>query len=193
LVVTVTALAVYRPEALGGQRAPESLASDRRPYQNPTSGLRPLFTHTQDETENSSLPNISGTWDGYSPSDSGLGEKTSTLKIEQKTGSLIRAFVERRTPAGTRRFDYEGRFSAGQLVLFFEDIAGRGFIIGSMVLHLSSDLQTLTGKITYYHHDHHQVLATDRFYKRVIEPTANLEVATTAKSRRRPFGIVQKS
>lgn len=153
-------------------------------------GCRPTFMQiaVQDETDNSSLPNISGIWDGFTLTDSHSHEKTSTLEIEQR-GSFVRAVVERRVPGGVRRFDYEGRFSAGQLVLFFEDTAGRGFIIGSLVLHLSSDVQTLIGKSTFYHHDNNQVVAADRLYKRATPPARSIEKPKPVK---RPPRAAQK-
>jgi hypothetical protein len=67
---------------------------------------------------------------------------------------------------GSRTFEYEGRFTAGQLVLFFEDKQGRGYIVGTVVLHLSPDLSTLTGRSTYFAHAEGSVVSTTRIYRR---------------------------
>jgi hypothetical protein len=117
-------------------------------------------------SENAGLPDISGTWNGYSPDGPNPNDVTSILEIEQH-GSAIRAFVERKVSTGVRRFEYEGRFSSGQVVLFFEDQRGRGFIIGTMVLHLSGNLNRLTGKSTYYDHTKKEVVSAERMYTRV--------------------------
>lgn len=133
LVITVTALAVYRPEALEGQRAPQTLAN----YKPDTARHFP-FAQMEGTIDDkySSQPNISGAWDGYSPDASGgIEEKLSILKIEQ-TGSFIRAFLDRRTSTGTAASTI-GSILSGSARPFFEDTAGRGFIIDSIVLHLS--------------------------------------------------------
>ena len=46
-----------------------------------------------------------------------------TLTIEQR-GTFVRATVVRLVHGGERVFEYEGRFTSGQLVLFFEDKMG---------------------------------------------------------------------
>jgi hypothetical protein len=77
---------------------------------------------------------ISGTWLGYTPN---LSDHNSILEIEQ-SGLPIHAVIVRQVQNGARRrFEYEGRLSSGQLFLFFEEDRGRGFIVGTLVLHLS--------------------------------------------------------
>jgi hypothetical protein len=110
----------------------------------------------------SGLPNLSGTWAGYSPEGSRPTEQLSTMTLEQY-GSLVRATVVR---TAKRVFEYEGRLTSGQLVLFFEDPKGRGYIVGTMVLHLGSDLQTLVGRSTYFDHAEGIVVSKARRYVR---------------------------
>jgi hypothetical protein len=130
-------------------------------------GLRTrMLKFTSDELQPSNgLPDLSGEWNGYSPDCPTPDISNSTLTIEQR-GSFIRATVVRQVRDGQRTFDYEGRYTSGQLVLFFEDKMGRGYIVGTVVLHLSPDLQSLTGLATYFAHAEGIVISTSRFYKR---------------------------
>jgi hypothetical protein len=50
-------------------------------------------------------------------------------------------------------------------VLFFEERAGRGVIVGTMVLYLSGNLRTLTGRTTYYHHTKKSVVSALREFR----------------------------
>lgn len=54
-----------------------------------------------------------------------------------------------------------------QIVLEFFDEQGPGLILGTMVLHIGSDLRTLRGASTYFHHDKGRVISSLRKYKRV--------------------------
>lgn len=113
------------------------------------------------------IPSVKGTWAGYDPEGPDPAVQVSTLLIEQH-GSFIRATIERKTTeGGERTFEYEGRFSAGQLVLFYEDSQGRGYIVGTMVLHLSADLRSLKGRTTYHSHDENRVVSFPREYKKI--------------------------
>lgn len=112
-----------------------------------------------------SVPNLTGKWVGYSPDGPTPDVANSTLSIEQR-GSFVRATVVRTARVGERRFDYEGRFSSGQLVLFFEEDIGRGYIVGTVVLHLSPNLRALSGLATYFAHSKGTVISTAHIYKR---------------------------
>lgn len=113
------------------------------------------------------IPSVKGTWAGYDPEGPDPSGQISTLQIEQH-GSFVRATIERKTTdGGTRTFEYEGRFTAGQLVLFYEDSVGRGYIVGTMVLHLSADLKSLRGRTTYHSHDENRVVSFPREYKKL--------------------------
>lgn len=117
------------------------------------------------------LPDLSGDWSGFSPDGPTPETPNSTLSIEQR-GSFVRATVVREARDGPRVFDYEGRFTAGQLVLFFEDKKGRGYIVGTVVVHLSPDLRTLTGRSTYFAHSEGMVISSSRIYRRKDAPKA---------------------
>lgn len=113
------------------------------------------------------IPNIKGSWAGFDPEGPCPSLQLSTLEIEQH-GNFIRATIVRNaTEGGTRNFEYEGRFTAGQLVLFYEDSRGRGYVVGTMVLHLSADLRTLRGRTTYHSHDENRVVSFPREYKKL--------------------------
>lgn len=130
-------------------------------------GLRTrLLKFTPTELEPSPhVPDLRGSWAGFDPEGPDPALQLSTLKIEQR-GSFVRATIIRNaTEGGTRTFEYEGRFTSGQLVLFYEDSRGRGYIVGTVVLHLSADLKTLRGRTTYYSHDANTVVSFPREYK----------------------------
>lgn len=134
-------------------------------------GFRPMYSGRSEAFiahEMKINPDLNGKWLGYYRDDDGNMQQKSVMHIRQN-GSFIYAQVERQTNNGFRRFEYEGRCSSGQIVLFFEDKGGRGFVIGTIVLRISSDVNILSGKSTYYHHDTNTVLCTDRFYKRVYD------------------------
>ncbi|GMV27605.1 MAG: hypothetical protein AMXMBFR58_36360 [Phycisphaerae bacterium] len=114
-------------------------------------------------------PSIAGEWTGFSPEGNEPGAPTSKMMIEQY-GSFVKAKVDRATKNGKRVFEYEGRLTAGQLVLFFEDVSGRGYIVGTMVLSLSGDLNRLEGRSTYFDHSDHVVKSSARRYLRGASP-----------------------
>ena len=132
-------------------------------------GRRPRMLNfiPQDMQSNATLPNLSGKWAGYSPESPTPTKQLSTLEIEQH-GTFIRATVQREVSGGTRSFEYEGRFTSGQLVLFFEDREGRGYIVGTVVLHLSPDLQSLVGRSTYFDHSENIVRSSARNYRKIV-------------------------
>jgi len=125
-----------------------------------------LNVATDDLPENDSGgPDLSGEWLGFAPDGPTPDVPDSSLYIEQH-GSFIRANVVRRAGDEQRFFDYEGRFTAGQLVLFFEEKQGRGFLVGSVVMRLLSDLRTLSGRVTYFSHTQTAVVSPARIYRR---------------------------
>ncbi|MCP5451666.1 MAG: hypothetical protein H6972_14195 [Gammaproteobacteria bacterium] len=114
-----------------------------------------------------SVPNINATkWDGYSP-ESPVPDTVNSRLVIQQRGTRIKATAKRRTRNGERSFTYKGVFIGGQLVLEFEEPEGRGYILGSMVLHLSSKRDRLNGRSTYFHHDSGEVISTAIKFKRV--------------------------
>ena len=86
-----------------------------------------LLKFTPSEMEsNPHIPNVRGSWAGFDPEGPDPAMQLSTLEIEQY-GSFVRATIIRNaTEGGIRTFEYEGRFTSGQLVLFYEDSRGRG-------------------------------------------------------------------
>lgn len=117
------------------------------------------------------LPNFDGTiWNGFSDDEAHSGEAHSSLKIKQ-TGNKIFAEVTRTVKNGQRKFKYTGTMYGSQIVLEFFDEQGPGLIVGTMVLHIGSDLRTLRGASTYFHHDKGKVVSSFRTYRRVDGPT----------------------
>lgn len=113
------------------------------------------------------LPNFDGTtWEGFSDDEPHSEKAHSTLKIKQ-TGNKISAEVARIVRNGERKFRYTGTMYGSQIVLEFFDEQGPGLIVGTMVLHIGSDLRTLRGASTYFHHDKGKVVSTFRTYRRV--------------------------
>ncbi|MEO0545412.1 MAG: hypothetical protein AAF035_00550 [Pseudomonadota bacterium] len=113
------------------------------------------------------LPNFDNTkWLGYSDDERFKDKSQSTLHIRQ-VGNRISATAVRQVKAGERTFKYKGRMYGGQIILEFFDEEGPGLIVGTMVLHVGSDLKTLRGASTYFHHDKGRVVSTFRTFKRV--------------------------
>lgn len=111
-------------------------------------------------------PQLTGQWAGFDPEGPDPNQQLSTLTIEQH-GVFVRAVVSRKSShGGMRTFEYEGKFTSGQLVLFYEDTSGRGYIVGTVVLHLSADLKALRGRTTYFSHDDTGVVSYLREYRR---------------------------
>jgi len=110
-------------------------------------------------------PDISGIWFGYAPDGPNPDKVNSQLDIELY-GAFVRATIKRNVKDGHRTFTYEGVVTSGQIVLFFEDQKGRGFIVGAMVLHLAGDLKSLVGRSTYYDHAKATVVSRRRRYTR---------------------------
>ena len=109
-------------------------------------------------------PDIEGSWEGYEPDSDWPDEKVSSLQIKQK-GTKISASIVRRGKSGNERhFKYDGFITSGQLVLNFEEPDGAGYIVGAMVLVLSSNRQKLTGRTTYFHHDRNEVVSFSKLF-----------------------------
>ncbi|MGV6804084.1 MAG: hypothetical protein ACWA49_07750 [Ruegeria sp.] len=113
------------------------------------------------------LPNFNKTeWRGYPDNNELDGEPTSTLTIRQR-GNKINAKIVRDAGKGIRNFHYSGKMYGNQIVLEFFDEQGPGYIVGTMVLHIGSDLRTLRGASTFVHQDKSRVVSYFSTYKRV--------------------------
>lgn len=159
--------ATYRPNSMGNLRAALGPAATVIKQSVARLGRRPTMLRSFIERApiDSACPDICGRWLGYSPEGPKPDESNAELVIEQ-TGSFIRASIVARVREGVRTFEYEGRLMSGQLVLFFEEPAGRNFIVGTVVLHLSGDLKRLLGRSTYYHHTRKEVVANVELFLR---------------------------
>jgi hypothetical protein len=125
--------------------------------------LSPLLTQRRER-----LPNLNGSkWQGFNDDMPASNESTSTLTIKQ-FGNNITAKVIRSVEEGQREFEYHGSIQSGQILLNFHETIAPGYIIGAMVLHLESDLKTLKGASTYFHHSKGEVVSTFRTYKKVL-------------------------
>ena len=110
-------------------------------------------------------PDISGIWYGYALDGPNPDKVNSELQIELY-GAFVRASIKRNVKDGYRTFRYEGVLTSGQIVLFFEDEKGPGFVVGTMVLHLAGDLKSLVGRSTFYDHARGMVISRRRRYTR---------------------------
>ncbi len=116
------------------------------------------------------LPNFDNSyWLGYSD-EVGLASKAHSKLTIHQIGNKINAEVTRIVKNGERKFKYTGSIYGGQIVLEFFDEQGPGLIVGTMVLHIGSDLRTLRGASTYFHHDKGRVVSTFRTYRRQEKP-----------------------
>lgn len=162
------AAATYRPHSSGNLQAALGPACTEMKRRIVSVGRRPkLMQLNPQEIKPKGIPDLSGTWAGYSPDGPRPTERNSTLEVQQR-GSFVRGTVTTEVKEGVRVFEYEGRFTSGQVVLFFEEDRGRGFIVGTVVLYLSGDLRTLVGNSTYYHHSKKLVVSTTSRYERII-------------------------
>jgi len=161
------AAATYRTHADGNVQAAVGPACATMKKAIRSGGRRPrlLTAIAREARSDVSLPDLSGLWDGRSSEGPMSQGERVTLEVRQR-GAFVQATVTRETGSAIRIFEYEGRFTSGQLVLFFEEKAGRGFIVGTMVLYLSGDLSTLAGRTTYYHHTKKAVVSDVREFLR---------------------------
>ena len=115
------------------------------------------------------VPNVAGHWSAFDiryDKDNLIKTETGSLEIRQY-GTRIKAVGRLRAAGNTLRiFNYEGSIASGQLVLNFEERKGQGYNVGSMILALSSDLNQLVGKTTYYHKTEARVVTKDKLYQR---------------------------
>lgn len=125
------------------------------------SRVRPLYLrYTQH------LPNFNNTvWNGFSDERPSSGQANTVFEIKQ-FGNKIRAKATRHVKSRIRTFHYRGTMYSGQIILEFYDAEGPGLIVGTTVLHIGSDLRTLRGASTYFHHDKGRVVATYSTYRR---------------------------
>ena len=122
--------------------------------------IRPIYISLLQQS-----PNFNNTiWHGYS--DEGCeGPPESTLFIKQY-GNTITATSERNSRSGVRKFVYKGTIFSGQIVLSFHEERAEQYIVGTMVLHVGSNLRILKGASLYYHHDSGRVISTPKFFRR---------------------------
>jgi hypothetical protein len=161
------AAATFRPHANGNFEAALGPVCAKIKKAIASLGRRAhLLTAPSDDSGEGAGPDLSGTWAGYSLDGPNPSQQNSTMEVVQR-GSFVRATVRRDVQDGQRTFEYEGRFVAGQLVLFYEDQQARGYVVGTMVLHLAGNLRRLSGRSTYYHHTEKQVVSTAREYRRL--------------------------
>jgi hypothetical protein len=160
--------AEYRPHHSGNLEASVGSACSKikRAIEKHGRRSRLLFRILDGASTDTAVPDLTGKWAGFSPDGPEPKSRNSTLEIEQ-CGGFVQAVVTRDVQGGQRVFEYEGRLASGQLLLFFEEPRGRGYIIGTMVLQLSGDLRTLIGRTTYYHHNRGEVVSNLRVFRRL--------------------------
>lgn len=161
------AAATYRPHQGGNVQASLGTASTAIKQNMIKLGPRArlLLVRSIEAVVAANTPNLNGKWEGFAPEGENPNESNSSLEIRQ-FGNFVRATITRSENGSPRIFEYEGRFTSGQLVLFFEDTDGRGYVVGAMVLRLEGDLKTLSGRSTYFHHTKNAVVSAARVYRR---------------------------
>jgi hypothetical protein len=114
-------------------------------------------------------PNVSGNWNSFNIGEDEKEQMVGTMRIKQY-GKKIIASVSLNNPynpEGTRTFKYKGHISSGQILLIWKEGKGESYNEGTMALHLSSNLNVLSGFSTFYHHDSGKMRQQAKIYKRV--------------------------
>ncbi|MGH2435389.1 MAG: hypothetical protein ACRDFA_00175 [bacterium] len=113
------------------------------------------------------ITDINGTWYAYDAEPAQGSQFVSEAVVKQQ-GSLVTMELHRirdRSGATTsRRYRYQGRFSARQLVLLFESIDRPDYIIGALVLLLNAQGDGFSGVTVYYDQKAHSGIITHRFW-----------------------------
>jgi hypothetical protein len=110
--------------------------------------------------------NIVGEWQSFDKRDDGTEELVGTMHITQ-TKRGIEATVTRQRPGSKKEFNYKGTCVSGQLVLIWSQRGAEDYNIGTMMLRLSGNIDTLEGYTTYFHHDTGKVISQPKVYKRL--------------------------
>jgi len=98
------------------------------------------------------VPNISGKWEGYDIVDD-AEVQTSTFTIKQ-VGTKIRAKAIRRiVNEPDKVFTYKGKYQSGQLIFTWMQSGGENYIVGTMILYITGNLQELRGSASYVSQD----------------------------------------
>ena len=113
-------------------------------------------------------PDISGIWSFYdSVADEAIAVGNATF---EQTGEIIKATVIRNTSRKgnplNRSFIYVGKIRSGQLTLSFEEHKSGGFIVGTLVLKLSSNLRRLSGYTVYLDRESNEVVTYPIFFRK---------------------------
>ena len=136
-------------------------------------------------------PDLSGDWKGHDDQ-SPDAEHVSTARITQK-GSYVQIDIERfkrrsdHSPC-KRKLHYKGTFSAGTLITLYEDVEMKRFIIGTMVLTLSIDGKTLSGKVVYYDKNVDHVVALDHSLEEIDLTNARSRRPERASAQAKRYG-----
>jgi hypothetical protein len=160
--------ATYKPHQSGNLQASLGAAATAIKQRIRSVGKRPRLLRAlpAEGVRDDSAPSIAGNWAGYSLDGPSPSVSDATLEIEQH-GSFVYAHLVHKGSTGDRTFEYEGRLTSGQLVLFFEEPSARGYVVGTMVLHLSGDLNSLSGRSTFYHHTRKEVVSDRELFLRI--------------------------
>jgi hypothetical protein len=115
-------------------------------------------------------PTLEGEWLSFEGiPDAPASYLDGKASIEQKCHEIsmrLNMTVSRTGEPTNRSFVYQGEFRNGQLVLLFDDEQASGYIVGAVVLRLSSDLKRLIGKSTYFHDIKNAVVSYDFWLQR---------------------------
>jgi hypothetical protein len=111
-------------------------------------------------------PNVSGSWNSFNIDENNKKQMVGIMQIKQ-CGKKITASVSLNNPARERKFKYKGHISSGQILLIWKEEKGETYNEGTMALHLSSNLNVLSGFSTFYHHDSGKIVQQAKTYERI--------------------------
>lgn len=110
---------------------------------------------------------ISGAWQSYDV-DPDEGEPAGEAEITQRGSRIAMQLLRHRNrddTAASRKYSYSGTFRSRLLTLLWGSIDRPDYIIGAMVLYLSSDGRQFRG-LTVYHDDEAAEVTTHVFWLR---------------------------
>jgi hypothetical protein len=114
-------------------------------------------------------PDIPGHWNFYASYDS-TAQPVGAAEVEQQAERVkvtLKRHTSRLGQPANRRFEYQGKFAAGQLTVLFEDIDMRRLITGAVVLKLSFNNRVFLGKTVYLDHDMGVIVAHNLWLRHI--------------------------
>lgn len=99
------------------------------------------------------VTDINGSWYAYDADPAAGATFISEAQIKQSSTTVtmeLHRLKDRSGATTSRRYRYQGRFTARQLVLLFESVDRPDYIIGALVLVLDASGESFSGVTVYY-------------------------------------------